>query len=189
MNWIKGRHNFKFGFELLHLQFEQIFIGSPGFSFNGTRSGDPLADFMLGAFSSLSLDFGVRDTNTLTNAMSAFFQDEFKVTPRLTLTLGVRYEPFLPWIEKNNRIDTVVPGKQSTSVPDAPLGVIFPGRWATRTRACRLEQLCAAYRACLGRVRHRKDLGARWLWRVLRKRQRRFPRAGKSPVCRLWLRL
>jgi len=127
MNWIKGRHNFKFGFELLHLQFRQIFIGSPGFTFNGTRSGDPLADFMLGAFSSLSLDFGVRDTNTLTNAMSAFFQDEFKVTPRLTLTLGVRYEPFLPWTEVNNRIDTVVPGKQSTSVPDAPPGVIFPG--------------------------------------------------------------
>jgi len=127
MNWIKGRHNFKFGYEMLRLQFEQIFIGSPGFSFNGTRSGDPVADFMLGAFSSLSLDFGVRDTNTLTNAMSAFFQDEFKVTPRLTLTLGVRYEPFLPWVEKNDRINTVVPGKQSTTVPDAPVGVIFPG--------------------------------------------------------------
>ena len=38
MNWIKGRHNFKFGFEVLRLQFEQIFIGSPGVSFNGTRT-------------------------------------------------------------------------------------------------------------------------------------------------------
>ena len=127
MNWIKGRHNFKFGFELLHLQFEQIFIGSPGFSFNGTRSGDPVADFMLGAFSTLSLDFGVRDTNSMTNAMSAYFQDEWKVNNRLTVTLGVRYEPFLPWTEKNNRIDTVRPGQQSTVVPDAPPGVLFPG--------------------------------------------------------------
>lgn len=127
MNWIKGRHNFKFGFELLRLQFEQIFIGSPGFSFNGTRSGDPVADFMLGAFSSLSLDFGVRDTNTRTNAMSAFFQDEWKVNNRFTVTLGVRYEPFLPWTEKNNRIDTVVPGQQSTVIPDAPPGILFPG--------------------------------------------------------------
>jgi outer membrane receptor protein involved in Fe transport len=127
MNWIKGRHNFKFGFELLHLQFEQIFIGSPNFSFNGTRSGDPFADFMLGAFNSLQLNFGVRDTNTTTNAMSGFFQDEWKVTPRFTLTLGIRYEPFLPWVEKNNRIDTVRPGQQSTVVPDAPIGVLFPG--------------------------------------------------------------
>src|SRR5581483_1556902 len=57
LDWMKGRHNFKFGFELLHLQFEQIFIGSPTASFNGTRSGDPYADFLLGAFSSLSGDF------------------------------------------------------------------------------------------------------------------------------------
>jgi len=127
MNWIKGRHNFKFGFELLHLQFEQIFIGSPGFTFNGTRSGDPVADFMLGAFSSLQLDFGIRDTNATTKAMSAFFQDEWKVNNRLTVTLGVRYEPFLPWTEKNNRIDTVRPGQQSTVVPDAPPGILFPG--------------------------------------------------------------
>ena len=128
MNWIKGRHNFKFGYELLRLQFEQIFIGSPGVSFNGTRSGDPVADFMLGTFSTLGpFDFGVRDTNANTTAMSAFFQDEWKVTPRFTVTLGVRYEPFLPWVEKRNRIDTVVPGAQSVKIPDAPPGVLFPG--------------------------------------------------------------
>jgi hypothetical protein len=126
MDWIKGRHHFKFGFELLRPQFEQIFIGSPNMSFNGTRSGDPVADFMLGAFSSLSLDFGVRDTNSATTAMAGYFQDEFKVNPRLTMTLGVRYEPFLPWTEKYNRIDTVVPGRQSTVVPDAPPGILFP---------------------------------------------------------------
>jgi hypothetical protein len=82
---------------------------------------------MLGAFASVNVNFGVRDTNAFTNAMSAFFQDEFKVTPRLTMTLGIRYEPFLPWVEKHNRIDTVVPGQQSTVVPDAPPGILFPG--------------------------------------------------------------
>jgi hypothetical protein len=127
MDWIKGRHNFKFGFELLRLQFEQIFIGSPNVLFNGTRSGDPFADFLLGAFASVNGDFGVRDTNTLTNAVSGFFQDQFKANNRLTVTLGIRYEPFFPWTEKHNRIDTVVPGRQSTAVPDAPPGVLFPG--------------------------------------------------------------
>ena len=41
--------------------------------------------------------------------------------------MGVRYEPFLPWVEKNDRINTVSPGRQSTVVPDAPIGVLFPG--------------------------------------------------------------
>ena len=127
VSWIRGRHNFKFGYELLRLQFRQVFIGSPGIVFTGSRSGDPVADFLLGAFDYISLDFGVRDTDTITYAHSAFFQDEFKVTPRLTLTLGVRYEPFLPWVERNDRINTVVPGRQSTKVPDAPPGILFPG--------------------------------------------------------------
>ncbi|MCW5977637.1 MAG: TonB-dependent receptor [Bryobacteraceae bacterium] len=127
LSWIKGRHNFKFGYELLRLQFRQVFIGSPGFTFNGSRSGHPVSDFMLGAFDNLNLNFGVRDTDSRTWAHAAFVQDEFKVNRRFTLTLGVRYEPFLPWVEKDDRINTVAPGVQSTVVPDAPIGVLFPG--------------------------------------------------------------
>jgi Carboxypeptidase regulatory-like domain/TonB-dependent Receptor Plug Domain len=127
LNWIKGRHNFKFGVESLRLSFRQVFIGSPGFTFSGVRSGDPVADFMLGAFDSLSLDFGIRDNQAYTTYNSFFAQDEFKVTPRVTLTYGVRYEPFLPWKDRQNRIDTVVPGAQSKVVPDAPPGILFPG--------------------------------------------------------------
>ena len=127
LNWIKGRHNFKFGYEFMHLNFRQIFIGSPGFTFNGARSGDPTADFLLGAFDSLSLNFGVRDTDVITDAHAVFFQDEFKITPRFTLSYGIRYEPFLPWRDRHDRINTVVPGEQSQAVPDAPIGLLFPG--------------------------------------------------------------
>ena len=127
LNWIKGRHNFKFGYELLHLGFRQIFIGSPNFDFSGVRSGDPAADFMLGAFDTLSLDFGVRDNDVYTDFNSFYFQDEYKLSPRLTMTYGVRYEPFLPWKDRKDRIDTVVPGAQSKVVPDAPPGILFPG--------------------------------------------------------------
>jgi hypothetical protein len=127
VSWIRGKHNFKVGYEMLRLQFRQVFIGSPGFTFAGSRSGDPTADFMLGAYDSLNLNFGIRDTDTRTTAHAAFFQDEWRVNPRLTLTLGIRYEPFLPWVEKDDRINTVVPGRQSTVVPDAPPGILFPG--------------------------------------------------------------
>jgi hypothetical protein len=127
LNWIKGRHNFKFGYELLYLNFRQVFIGSPNFSFTGSRSGDPVADFMLGAFDSLNVNFGIRDTDAMTYAHAVYFQDEFKITPRFTLTYGVRWEPFLPWRERHDRINAISPGSQSTAVPDAPPGVLFPG--------------------------------------------------------------
>jgi hypothetical protein len=127
LSWIRGKHSLKFGYELLNLQFRQVFIGSPSFSFTGARSGDPTADFMLGAYDNVNLNFGIRDTDVSSPAHSFFFQDEWRVSPRLTLTLGVRYEPFFPWVEKNDRINTVSPGVQSTTVPDAPVGVLFPG--------------------------------------------------------------
>ena len=127
MSWIRGKHSFKFGYEMLRLQFQQIFIGSPSIAFTGARTGDPTADFLLGAYDNINVNFGIRDTDVSTYAHSAFFQDEWRLHPRLTLTLGIRYEPFLPWVEKSDRINTVVPGAQSTAVPDAPPGILFPG--------------------------------------------------------------
>jgi hypothetical protein len=127
LSLMKGRHNFKFGGEVLGLHFIQRFIGSPGFTFDGSRSGDPVADFMLGSYASLSLDFGVRDNDDLQTAPSFFFQDEFKVKPRFTLTYGIRYEPMLPWYDNHNRIEALVYGAKSTVIPDAPPGLLFPG--------------------------------------------------------------
>lgn len=127
VNWLKGNHNFKFGGEYLHLEFLQAFIGSPTFVFTGSRSGDAVADFLLGAYDNLSLNFGNRLNDLKAEAPSFFFQDEFKVHRRLSLTYGLRYEPYLPWKDKKNRINTVVPGVQSVKVPDAPPGVLFPG--------------------------------------------------------------
>lgn len=127
LNWIKGRHSLKFGFETLKLNFQQIFIETPSITFDGIRSGDPVADFMLGAFDSTSVAFGVRNTNAYTTYNSFYAQDEFKVTPRFTFTYGLRYDPFLPWKERHNAINTVEFGVQSKVVPDAPVGIVFPG--------------------------------------------------------------
>jgi hypothetical protein len=127
LNWIKGKHNFKLGGEYLHLHFIQRFIGSPGFTFDGTRSGDPTADFMLGSFVQLGLGFGVRDNDDIQTAPSFFFQDECKVTPRLTFTYGIRYEPVLPWYDNHGKINAFVFGGHFTVMPDAPPGFLFPG--------------------------------------------------------------
>src|SRR5579872_1501329 len=125
--WTRGKHQMKFGYELLHLQFQQIFLGAPSFTFSGTATGNATADFLLGVFNSASIGFGVRNTNPSTNFHAVFFQDEFKIHPRFTLTYGLRWEPFLPWKDAANRVNAVRPYQQSTIVPDAPLGIVYPG--------------------------------------------------------------
>jgi hypothetical protein len=130
MSWIKGRHNIKFGAELLHMHFRQIFLGTPSFAFNGSRTGDETADFLLGAYRTLRHGFGVRENDDTMDAPGFFVQDEFKIHPRFTLTYGLRYEPFLPWADRYDRlasIEGIFSGTRSRRFPDAPPGILYPG--------------------------------------------------------------
>jgi hypothetical protein len=127
LTWTKGRHTMKFGFEIQRLQFNQVWIGASSFTFSGVRSGDPFADLILGAYDSTSVMFGQAINNDSTFYNSFYAEDQFRVNPRFVLSYGLRYEPFLPWKDKNNLINTVVPGQQSTIDPTAPPGIVFPG--------------------------------------------------------------
>ncbi len=139
LSWTKGRHSFEFGYELLKLHFYQSYIAPTNFTFSGVRtqnpnpppnapaSGDPVADFLLGAYDNLSLNFGVRVNDDRTAYNSFYAQDTFRATPRLTLNYGLRYEPFLQWKDVNGKLDTIVPGQQSTIDATAPPGILFIG--------------------------------------------------------------
>src|SRR6185437_13774720 len=72
VSWIKGKHEIKFGGEALWLHFVQRFIGPPGFTFSGQRSGNSVADLLLGAYSTANIDFGIRD-NDDQNFSPSFF--------------------------------------------------------------------------------------------------------------------
>jgi hypothetical protein len=128
LTWIHGRHTFMFGGEVLFpVSYVQHALQRPVFTFDGSRSGNGLADFMLGAYANLSMMFNGLDENSYTNAPGFFFQHAFKVTPRLTLTYGLRWEPDLFYWDNHNRIDTFRPGAQSVEDPTAPPGILFPG--------------------------------------------------------------
>ena len=128
MSWKKGRHSLTFGVDSLILHFYQQFTEPPSFTFSGVRSGDPVADFLLGTYDSLGVLFGL-PTNIDRTVSNAFYaQDEFRIKPRLMLTYGLRYEPFLPWkASPKESINTVAPGVQSQVVPSAPIGIVYPG--------------------------------------------------------------
>jgi hypothetical protein len=127
LSWIKGRHSFSFGYELLKLHFYQSYIGPSVATFSGVRSGDPVADFILGAYDNVSVNFGLRVNDDYSAYNSFYAQDQFRIKPRFILSYGLRYEPFLQWKDGHGKLDTIVPGAQSTVDPTAPPGVLFPG--------------------------------------------------------------
>ena len=131
-----GRHSITFGAEeSLDKDIQQSLLNNYGvFTFSGTDttpSGKKcpdcaLADFELGIPSKVQQDapsFGF--TNSWYTAF--FVQDNFRVKPRLTLNLGLRWDIQTPPTDPQNKESTFVPGVQSTVRPTAPVGILFPG--------------------------------------------------------------
>ncbi len=133
VSWTKGRHNFKFGGSFAILQNNGQFAyetnGTLTFSgptsSGGIGSGNDLADFLFGlpnAFSQWPNAFSAAHGHQY----NAFGQDEWKIRPNLTLTLGLRYEYNTPKFDPQERNYMIIPGQQSTKFPLAPLGLNFP---------------------------------------------------------------
>ena len=88
-----GRHTLKFGGELsLNKDIQQTLLNNYGvFSFTGAKTGNALADFMTGLPVTMNQDAPITAMdNFWTGAL--FLQDDFRIHPRLTLNLGLRYE-------------------------------------------------------------------------------------------------
>ncbi len=125
---VVGAHSMKFGGEFRYLQVNERNTCSPNgvFTFNGTETGSDFADFLLGAptnYNQCSQQF--LDSRSRYGAL--YFQDSYKVKPNLTFNLGLRWEVSMPWYDTQGKIETIVPGLQSTQFPTAPLGWVVPG--------------------------------------------------------------
>ena len=131
-----GRHSLALGGEAMlgkdvnptnHTNYGQFnFTGVETKDPKGNGKGNPLADFMLG------LPFTMQQQTpvfSIANSWSFgfFLQDEFRVTHRLTLTPGIRYDIQTPPTDPRNQENTFILGRQSVTVPDAPRGQLFYG--------------------------------------------------------------
>jgi len=128
----QGKHTWKFGGEFRYLQVNERNFANPngGFTFDGTVTGADFADFLLGATSTTNAPYtqaAEQFLDSRTRYGGAFAQDTWKVKSNLTLNLGLRWEVSMPWYDTQGKIQTFVPGEQSTVFPLAPQGLVFPG--------------------------------------------------------------
>jgi outer membrane receptor protein involved in Fe transport len=108
----KGKHTIKFGADYMFTEYYQPtnsnFNGT--FAFNGKDTSDGIGDMLLGYTSSTSRKIGTVTNHIKEYFFSAFVQDDYKITPRLTVNLGLRYEIQGAPYEENGIMTSYVPG-------------------------------------------------------------------------------
>lgn len=129
ISWNKGKHTVTAGGTILtQYGLEQAtWEGDPGLSFNGSVTGDSDADFLLGLPNNVQASGGEYNEYGAKN-MALFVQDSIKLTPSLTVNLGVRWEPQIaPVSLDHHKTVDFYPGEQSQRFTNAPVGMVYPG--------------------------------------------------------------
>ena len=140
LSYTSGKHQLRFGGEyrraVLDVFYQRNARGA--FSFDGTQGPwandasvsnnlKSLSDFLAGYVSSSSIQVGQMQDNYYMNSGSVFAQDQFKVTPHLTLNYGIRWEYFGPYYDHQNRFSVFIPG-QGIKFVGTDLGSLYPAR-------------------------------------------------------------
>ena len=127
LSWQKGRHSLKFGAEYKHHSLDETFnLYTRGQIFFLGFSGNPFADFLGGFADSAGLTImgsGVNNRDVLAHDWNGFANDDWRVTDRFTLTLGVRYDFFGPFTEDQGRFVGFDPARITT----VPIPALFGG--------------------------------------------------------------
>lgn len=127
---IKGGHELRFGGEAVRVtnHITNSFQMMGNFTFNGQLSGNGLADFMFGRASAFTQGGG--EFKYLKGVRwSMFLQDNWRVSKRLALNLGVRWDPYWAPYDREGRVVCFQPGggQRSQRYPNAPVGMLYGG--------------------------------------------------------------
>jgi hypothetical protein len=150
VSWEKGKHDFHFGgsFERslvdLNNQFNQPGIFGFGTQDNYLFGGTSFATYQLFLAGILSDGAGVGNgfalqqgagefKNNRANFVGVYVQDNYRISRRLTLNLGLRYEPAFPWSDTGDRwaqvnLSAMATNTRSRVYPNAPPGIFFSGQ-------------------------------------------------------------
>ncbi len=138
LTWVKGKHTLTFGGEYRNLGNSYHFInGESGFFYFNTgetglqglgNSGNPIASFILGQVDSGSGTFrSTHDIYGRDDTLAAFAGDTWKMSPKLTVTVGVRWEMDRPPVEKWNRFSFLDPHASNPGAGGRPGALVFAG--------------------------------------------------------------
>ena len=131
--YTNGRHQLNVGFTWIHIQMNNdgIFQENPSPTFSTNTTGITIADFLTGNVDGYSQGNGQlgRDSQ---NQPSFYIQDAWKIIPRLQITGGLRWDPFIAQYNKYKEnsdfsLAGYVAGTISKQYPGAPPGITFPG--------------------------------------------------------------
>ena len=132
---VLGKHFIQFGFDYIDQKYnQQRFNNENGFFyFSGSYTGYSIADFLLGAPSQLTQSNGAGDLLHLReNYFGYYAQDTYHLTKKLVVNFGLRWEPWFPAYNKDNRGQTFSlanfnAGVISKVFVNAPPGLLFVG--------------------------------------------------------------
>jgi hypothetical protein len=132
--WVKSAHTLEFGGEILQSKVvkDQDYLGDGEFTFSSALSGDNALDFLLSKPTSFTQQnsFHIVPTRTLP---ALYAVDSWKVRPRLVLTLGVRWNPFVPVFDSAYHEEAIfspaayAANIHSSRYPTLPPGLLLAG--------------------------------------------------------------
>lgn len=138
--WVKGKHTLSFGGEFRALQDKERNEGneSGSYSFSslntglrGIASGNDFASFLLGYVSQANLYVPTLATQYIRQKyIAAYINDSWKVTPKLTLNLGARWDISTPTREKYNNWSFIDPSLPNPGAGNLPGSLVFAGNVA-----------------------------------------------------------
>jgi hypothetical protein len=165
--WVKNKHSFKFGVQyqnvydktktndtgsLFTAQFSNV--QTAGFNAAGvlqSGQGNAYASYLLGALNSATVN---EDSIVATVAQFSSFSwwaaDDFKVTPHLTLNLGLRQDIWLPYTEANDHFTFFDPTSPNPAVGGYPGVLRFGGNVAPDAISCHCSQIIKTDHAAIG---------------------------------------
>jgi hypothetical protein len=156
LSWVRASHSFKFGysFQMMHLNrtdgnrragdiwFHRLETAAPGD--NSGNSGSSFASFLLGAVDEGG--FTIPNALMMRFPYHAFFvQDDWKITPRLTANLGLRYEMNMSVYEKHDRFSQFDPTLPNPAASGQPGALRFLGEGPGREGRRNLHDTAAGW--------------------------------------------
>jgi hypothetical protein len=130
VTYLHGAHDMHFGGSFVPwTRFDSTtgYQEEPLLTFTGAATGNGLADLFTGRVATFTQTAG-KAKFTRGHQFNAFYQDQWRITSRLTLNLGLRWDPFTPWTDPvAQQVGGYIPGAKSQRFPNAPAGLVFAG--------------------------------------------------------------